>query len=164
MNLSNIVFYLGGSFLALAIFKVFAGIEIEPVFIFSYSMSALFFVLHDFWELMNRSVLAIRDKNIKRSLFHSRVFRFFKSKKSSEFLTYLAVLSIIFLPHVPFFKNMPINEMGVWSDCSTLLALAFTIMLISFKQSKAETEVVAKHLIEIESDNNEQDKRNTSPL
>lgn|GEM_PF-4653752 len=153
MEASGIVYYMGASYVILAFFKLF-GFEIDPIYIFCASIAALFFLLHDFWEFMHFTLHKIKGKNIKRFVFHNKVSKFFLSKKPSDLLTYFAVMSLILLPHIPWLKKMPHHKMSLLSDFTSLLALGLTMVLIGFKQLKADSETVKKNLISIDDNEN----------
>lgn len=152
MNAVNMVFYMGVAFVLLAIFKLF-GVDIEPAYLFCVSISALIFLIHDYWEFMNKSLTVLKGKNIKRSMIHQPLARLFLNKKASEQLTYLAMITIIVVPHIPFVKNVPKEVISRWSDFMTLFALGLTIALIGIKQSKADAEEISDYIIPIDEKN-----------
>lgn len=144
MDTTNIVYYMGASFIILAILRFM--VQIEPIFILCYSLAGLIFLFHEKFNGMT-------GKNVKRSFMHRKSSKFFKNKRSGEIFIYASMLAILFLSHVPQMRNLKTETITTLSDFMSLFALGLTLVAIGFKQMKpADEEQVRRHLIELPDD------------
>ncbi|TQR33952.1 hypothetical protein [Brevibacillus brevis] len=148
MDTTNIVYYMGASFIILALLRFM--VQIEPIFILCYSFAGLIFLFHEIWYIFHEMFNGMTGKNIKRSFMHRKSSKFFKNKRSGEIFIYGSMLAILFLPHVPYMKNMKAETITTLCDFMSLFALGLTLVAIGFKQMKpADEEQVKRHLIEL---------------
>lgn len=126
MDSTNIVQYMGASFLVLSLLRLM-GIEIDLVFVVFYSCAALFFCLFDVWNFLHK----IHKKTTKPQP-DWWLIKIVRNERVGDCLIYASALCIIAFPHFPFFRNM--NWLSKLGDFSTLFALGSTLILMGVKK------------------------------